>query len=816
MTNEEIQNIFFLECEEALGQAEEGLMACESGTADTETVNGIFRAVHSIKGGAGAFSFALLQAFTHKFETVLSYVRDGDLPLGDWLNALMLRAFDVLSDHVLYARGEGEAPDDAAISAELEEVAERIAAGLPVGQEQGVEAGADADIDASADGDAEAGIGGPNMQDELGLDFDLDGLMGDLSVDAEEAAAMEAAAAEVERRMEQGEDIADLPMAPAASASAALAMDEGGAPTPDEVGSFGWKVALRFLDGALANGSEPLLMLRELHELGGRCLSVDAADLPLLDRLDSERAYLGWTFHLPAHVSREEIEEIFDFIGSDCALTITAQREAVVQPEIRIALAAICPAAIDAPAAAESETPAPAPDDAADSADALAPAVAPVAEEKAARPVAAPASVPASAPAPTPAPSSAPVSGASAAQPRSVNAISQTVRVDLAKLDKLIDTVGELVIAQAMMAQRLDGHGLSAMDEMGMLDLLTRDIQESAMSIRAQPIGSVFSRVPRIVRELEASTGKQVELTMSGEGTELDKTVVERLGEPLTHLIRNAVDHGIETPEDRIAKGKPAEGRLHLSAEQRSGRIVISISDDGAGINREAVLRKAIERGLVAPGAQLSNEDIDHLIFAPGFSTAQQVSNISGRGVGMDVVRQNVKDLGGRISIESRPGEGCTFTLALPLTLAIADGMIVTVGDQTVVIPLTHVLESLRPDESDVQYIGQNLVVLNNRGRFLPIVPLDAAAGAIGAETNPQQAVLIVVDTESHGQAVLMVDSIVDQRQFVIKSLEAHYQPINGVAGATILGDGKVALILDVDALVADNFTAEQGALAAA
>lgn len=410
----------------------------------------------------------------------------------------------------------------------------------------------------------------------------------------------------------------------------------------------------------------------------------------------------------------------------------------------------------------------------------------------------------------------APVAPATPAQARQVSSVGQTVRVDLAKLDKLIDTVGELVIAQAMMAQRLASHGLTAIDEMGMLDLLTRDIQESTMSIRAQPIGSVFSRVPRIVRELETDTGKRVALTMSGEGTELDKTVVERLGEPLTHLIRNAVDHGIETPEVRVANGKPAEGNLHLSAEQRSGRIVISLSDDGAGINREKVLQKALDKGIVAQGAQLSNEEIDNLIFAPGFSTAETVSNISGRGVGMDVVRQNVKDLGGRISIESHPGKGCTFTLALPLTLAIADGMIVTVGDQTIVVPLTHVLESMRPEEADVKYIGKDLMVLNSRGKFLPIVRLDHAVGASGAANTPAEAVLIVVDTESHGQAVLMVDSIVDQRQFVIKSLEAHYQPVIGVAGATILGDGKVALILDVDTLVADNFANHGAALAAA
>jgi len=802
MTNEEIQNIFFLECEEALGQAEEGLMACQSGTADAETVNGIFRSVHSIKGGAGAFSFTLLQAFTHKFETVLSYVRDGDLPLGDWLNTLMLRAFDVLADHVTAARGEGDAPDDVAISAELEEVAEKVAAGLPVG---------DSPAEAAAE-EAPAAEAASEPVDELGLDFDLDGLMGDLSVDAEEAAAMEAAAAEVERRMEEGEAVA-LAEVPAA------------AETPGDAG-HGWLVSLRFLDGALGNGSEPLLMLRELNELGARCLSVDATSLPMLDGFDAERGYFAWTFQLPARVAKADIEEIFDFIGPDCDLKIETATAPMPQGEAVVALAEIiaaapAPAEPVAEAAAAAPTPASAPvPAAAPMLVAVEPVPAPVAAVKAeapAAPAARPVAVPAPAAAVAPAPAAAPAAAAAPASgaPRAASGVGQTVRVDLAKLDRLIDTVGELVIAQAMMAQRLEGHGLSSMDEMGMLDHLTREIQESAMSIRAQPIGSVFSRVPRIVRELEASTGKRVELTMSGESTELDKTVVERLGEPLTHLIRNAVDHGIESPEVRIANGKSAEGRLHLSAEQRSGRIVISISDDGAGINREAVLKKAIERGLVAPGAQLSNEEIDHLIFAPGFSTAQTVSNISGRGVGMDVVRQNVKDLGGRISIESRPGEGCTFTLALPLTLAIADGMIVTVGDQTVVIPLTHVLESLRPEQADVQFIGQNLMVLNNRGRFLPIVPLDAAVGAVEAVKSAGEAVLIVVDTESHGQAVLMVDSIVDQRQFVIKSLEAHYQPISGVAGATILGDGKVALILDVDALVALNFT-DNGALAAA
>lgn len=770
MTNDEIQNIFFLECEEALALAEEGLLACRSGNGDADTVNGIFRAVHSIKGGAGAFSFTQLQAFTHKFETVLSYVRDGELPLSDGLNVLMLRAFDVLADHVAAARGEADLPDDTAISTRLQEVAERAAAGLPPEPES---------PDEHPQTDAAAGSSPPAASDDLDLEFDLDGLMSDLSVDADEAAAIEAAAAEVERSLDTAAAAQDEAAAPANIA----------APAPAESDDHGWLVSLRFLDGALANGSEPLLMLRELDELGATCLTVDVEALPLLDALDAEKTYIAWTLHVPGTIHKGAIEEIFDFIDNECDLRIQPMTSAVNRDGVTVRLPK-APGLEQVPPAAKAT------------------------ESKAAKVEPRP-NIAIAAPVETAA-GTAPAIPETPVQVRGASSIGQTVRVDLAKLDKLIDTVGELVIAQAMMAQRLASHGLNSIDEMGMLDLLTRDIQESTMSIRAQPIGSVFSRVPRIVRELEADTGKRVILTMSGEGTELDKTVVERLGEPLTHLIRNAVDHGIEKPEVRLANGKPAEGQLRLSAEQRSGRIVISLSDDGAGINREVVLKKAIDKGLVASGTQLSNEEIDHLIFAPGFSTAEKVSNISGRGVGMDVVRQNVKDLGGRISIESHPGKGCTFTLALPLTLAIADGMIVTVGDQTVVVPLTHVLESLRPESADVKHIGKDLMVLNNRGRFLPVVRLDAAVGALDATPNSDDAVLIVVDTESHGQAALMVDSIVDQRQFVIKSLEAHYQPVTGVAGATILGDGKVALILDVDALVADNFASSGGVLAAA
>jgi len=320
----------------------------------------------------------------------------------------------------------------------------------------------------------------------------------------------------------------------------------------------------------------------------------------------------------------------------------------------------------------------------------------------------------------------------------------------------------------------------------------------------------VFGRVPRLLRELGSSTGKHVKLAVAGETTELDKTVIERLSEPMTHLIRNAVDHGIEPPEERQRAGKDPEGTLTLSAEQKAGRIIIRISDDGRGIDRERVLAKAIANGLVSPETQLSDEDIHQLIFAPGFSTAAQVSNISGRGVGMDVVKQNVKELGGRITIESAPGKGTTFALALPLTLAISDGMIVQVGDQSLVIPLTHVIESLRPTPADVKPMGTRGQVLNARGNFVPIVPLGLLTGAQTPVTDPCAGVLVLVETEGHGRAALLVDAITDQRQFVIKALDAHYRQVDSVAGATILGNGQVALIVDVD-FVASTAAREGG-----
>ncbi|HYD30458.1 MAG TPA: chemotaxis protein CheA, partial [Azospirillaceae bacterium] len=309
------------------------------------------------------------------------------------------------------------------------------------------------------------------------------------------------------------------------------------------------------------------------------------------------------------------------------------------------------------------------------------------------------------------------------------------------------------------------------------------------------------ARMPRLARELAQETGKDVVLVMSGENTEVDKTVVENLVDPLTHMIRNSIDHGLETPNDREAAGKPRTGTVHLSAQHRSGRIVIEVSDDGRGINRPRVLQKAQEKGLIPAGASLSDEEIDNLIFLPGFSTADKVSNISGRGVGMDVVRRNITNLGGRITVYSVPGEGSRFVLSLPLTLAVLDGMVISVGEERFVLPLTNIVESLRPKPADLHGLVNQCDVIMARGEYVRLVYLNHLFGIPKAIGDATKGLVVLVETEDGGRLGLVVDEVLGQQQVVIKSLEANYRRLDGVAAATILGDGRVALILDVAGL---------------
>ncbi|MCC7260772.1 MAG: chemotaxis protein CheA [Alphaproteobacteria bacterium] len=380
----------------------------------------------------------------------------------------------------------------------------------------------------------------------------------------------------------------------------------------------------------------------------------------------------------------------------------------------------------------------------------------------------------------------------------------KTIRVDIDKVDRMVNQVGELVITQAMIfAQTKDIPSdrfsllLKGIDE---LAHHTRELQEAVMSLRMQPVKSIFSRMPRIVRDLSSQLGKDIRIETFGENTEIDKTVIEQLGDPLTHMIRNSIDHGIESPAVRAERGKPAQGVIRLSADSRGGRIIIEITDDGGGINRERVLSKAREKGLVAADAALTDEQIDNLVFMPGFSTAEKVTNISGRGVGMDVVRRNIEGLGGKVAITSTPGAGSVFTVTLPLTLAILDGMIVRVGREFYIIPIANIIETMRPRAEEVRTIADGNDLINVRGEFIPLHYLSQSFRIGNAIPEAYRALVVLVES-GRDKMGLVVDELVGQQQVVIKSLEENADPVMGISGATILGDGKVALILDITQL---------------
>ncbi len=381
-----------------------------------------------------------------------------------------------------------------------------------------------------------------------------------------------------------------------------------------------------------------------------------------------------------------------------------------------------------------------------------------------------------------------------------------SIRVDIDKVDRLINMVGEMVIIQAMltMQTRFLSAGDAQSDELlrGIDELTahTRELQEAVMAIRMQPVKSIFSRMPRLVRDLSGQLGKSIRLNVSGENTEVDKTIIEQLSDPLTHMIRNSIDHGIESPSDREAAGKSATGTIFLSASHRGGRIVIQVSDDGGGIRRDKVLAKARERGIVGKDATLSDSEIDHLIFAPGFSTAEQVTSISGRGVGMDVVKRNIEGIGGTVTVVNTPGQGTQFLVSLPLTLAILDGMIVRVASECYIIPIANIIETLRPRAEDVREIADGQTVLNVRGNIVPVLYVYRQFGIKGAVADASKALIVLVENGDEHLG-LVVDELVGQQQVVIKTLEDNTDPVAGVSGATILGDGKVSLILDIAGL---------------
>ncbi|GAA0387246.1 chemotaxis protein CheA [Brevundimonas terrae] len=753
---EAIKATFFQECEELLGDLETNLIALESGDTDIETINACFRAVHSVKGGAGAFGLDDLVRFAHVFETLMDELRSGRKAVDEDVVQSLLRASDVLNDHVTAARGAGPAVDPDRSQALIAEL-ETLTHGAPV-------SGTDAD----AAGD---------MDDDFGFTPVA------LSLD-------DFGAGEAMPLM----DLPALDLPPLDLPSLDAPVVTGGEQT-------GWKIIFRPHPRLYANANETALLLRELGRLGPISVEMDDSGLPSLEALEPLDSHLVWTIHLDAPVAELDVRDVFDFVETDCDLSImSVMAEGAGASVVSDSLPDLDDGlpSLDTGAAAEFDIAALVAMAQADTASRLGGGgeTAPVAE------------TPKSTAAPAPAAPPVAANNATAAAPAAASAATApvTIRVELDRVDRLINAVGELVIQQAMLAQRVYESGLARSSDISLgledLELLTREIQDSVMAIRAQPVKSVFQRMPRLVREVAAMTGKKVKLVTAGEDTEVDKTVVERLSEPITHMLRNAIDHGLESPEEREAAGKPVEGTVKLAALHRSGRIVIEISDDGKGINRQRVRSIAEERGLVTPDQILSDDEVDNLIFLPGFSTAQEVTDVSGRGVGMDVVRRSIQSLGGRISISSNPGKGSIFTMSLPLTLAVLDGMVVGAADQTLVAPLAAIVESLTPKAEDIHLVGGVDPVLMFRDEFVPLVDVGQTMEFRNEPTELKGGVVMIVETEGGQRAGLLVDAIHGQRQVVIKSLETNYRHVEGVAAATILGDGRVALILDIDVLV--------------
>jgi len=730
-----IKITFFQECEEQLAELETGLLAMKDGETDSETVNAVFRAVHSIKGGAGAFSLTDLVRFAHVFETVLDEMRSGRLAPDGRILEVMLRAADVLADLVRASRDGGTVDEDRC---------------------RGLTAELGALTDAPAPGAAE---------DEL-LDLDFAPVLVAIDFPEDEPDAVEVTPAQLD----------------------AVEVAE------QRVITFKPSAAL------YAKANEPAVLLRELARLGNVQIKLDQSDLPSLDDLEPEAAHIHWVVTIDT-ADEDAIREVFDFVEGDCELTIEqTSTDSASSDGVTLA----CEIEDMAEPAAEAEA-APALNTL-DIKELIARATGGATQTAAAAQAAADVAAPSGQVIPLKE-ARAPDSQAKKDEAHAIATASPTIRVDLDRVDRLIDLVGELVINQAMLAQRVLESGLARSSGVAVglddLELLTREIQDSVMAIRAQPVKSVFQRMPRLVREVAAATGKQVRLVVEGEGTEVDKTVIERLTDPITHMIRNAIDHGLESPEKRVEAGKSAEGIVRLSALHRSGRIVIEVADDGGGINRKRVRQIAIDKGLVSADANLTDEETDNLIFMPGFSTAETVSDISGRGVGMDVVRRSIQSLGGRITITSRPGLGSTFMLSLPLTLAVLDGMVVSVSGQTFVLPITTVMETLQPKPTEVRRLEGSAPLLLIRDRYVPILDVGYRLGYRSGPIEPTEGVALLVEGEDGRSAALLVDTILGQRQVVIKSLEANYQRVAGIAAATILGDGRVALILDVDAVIA-------------
>lgn len=731
--------VFFEEAAEHLASMEALLLAIDPAAPDEEEVNALFRAAHSIKGSSGTFGFQDMMEVTHILETMLDRVRKGEAPLTDDMVDASLVAGDVLKNLLAAHRGEDEADREAA-----EAICHRL---------QGLCNALDAPSVPAIPVPEPVAAGVPVCVTGFDLYFSLLG-------------------ASPEARLDN---------------------------LIEELGSFGVVSTV-----AMPTADNPECHLRITTEVGADTLRgvidfvADGETVriePFGQLADDANEAYGFF-----HDMLQPLEEAYGFFdplptSGDAPAAFPADggeaygffTDLPAQPEVQAAPEPYGLFTDPEPAAA-------APAETAYGFFEPLPQAAPVAANAAPEPA-----VVVDAPAPAPAPAARKPAVRSAG-----GGDSGSIRVSVEKVDQMINLVGELVITQAMLTQAASNVDPVIFERLinglAQLERNTRDLQESVMSIRMMPISVVFSRFPRVVRDLSQKLGKQVELKTIGETTEMDKSLVERITDPLTHLVRNSLDHGLETPEKRRAAGKPETGTITLSAYHQSGNIVIEVGDDGAGLNRARILAKAKERGMAVSDA-MSDQDVWQLIMEPGFSTAEQVTEVSGRGVGMDVVKKNISAMGGRIELDSMPGVGTRITVRLPLTLAILDGMSVGVGPETYIIPLGYVMESMQPERGMMKSVSGVERLIQVRGEYLPVICLHDVFRIQGAITDWSKGIMVVLEADGQS-AALFIDQLVGQHQVVIKSLEANYRRVPGVAGATIMGDGRVALILDVPMLV--------------
>ena len=772
----QFHQVFFEESFEGLDVMESSLMELDPNNIDDETINAIFRAAHSIKGGSATFGFTSISEFTHELETLLDQVRAGKRGLNSDEVNLLLQSVDCMREMIeLHQAGED---GRTSISNELtQKISSLLSDNDPSAADTSIIANPNATckwiIKFSPSKDILK-----NGNEPIRLIRELDSLgklslvsvddripnLADIELEDCYLAWEFSLISDCEREtifavFEWVADESDIDI------SAQIDADpvEG-----DAHDTQGWLIDFHPKEGILQTGNDVVKMLSALAGLGQIHVNVDTANLPNLTSMKPENCYLMWRVRLNGdEIEKRQIEEVFEWVDDQAKIHITPLGDSA--QEVNEAVSPV------------DET------------------ISPLKEVNVSSS------------------KKAPVKKASAAE-------TTSIRVGIDKIDSLINMVGELVITQSMLGQLGSDFNIEKIPQLleglSQLEQNTRELQENVMRIRMLPISFVFSRFPRLVRDLSQSLDKKIDFEMQGENTELDKTVMEKIGDPLTHIVRNAVDHGVETPEERINAGKSEVGRIELNAYHQGGNVVIEVHDDGKGIDHERIRQKAIDKGLIsnADAELLTREQCYDLIFHPGLSTAKTVTDVSGRGVGMDVVKKNIQALNGVVEIDSNLNRGSTFTIRLPLTLAILDGQLVRVGTHTYIFPIVSIVESIQCRDEMISKVAGGCKVIKLRDEYVPILDLADLFNIEREDDEIENSLMVIV--ESEGVKVgIKVDELLAQQQVVIKSLEQNYQRVNGISGATILGDGTVALILDLAGIVqlgGHNYKSLQAAMSPA